>query len=79
MNSDSAVIWKSFCPARQRNLPETIAIAVGTKAKTYRSVWKSYDSAIKALEYQFAFGNGEILDYDKIQEYVSRQDTQFHP
>lgn len=55
-----------------------IAIAVGTKAKTYRSVWKSYDSAIKALEYQFAFGNGEILDYDKIQEYVSRQDTQFH-
>ena len=61
-----------------KELDGNITIAVGTKAKTYRSVWKSGESAVKALEYQFVLETGGIIDADLIQKYIEEPETQFH-
>ena len=53
----------------------TVTVALGVRVKTYRSIWQSYDSAIKTLEYQFVFGSDDILDAEDIRAYFSEQDN----
>lgn len=52
-----------------------VTAALGVKVKTYRSIWQSYDSAVKTMEYQFVFGSGNILDAEEIQAFFSEQDN----
>lgn len=49
--------------------------ALGIKVKTYRSIKQSYESAVKTLEYQFVFGEGNLLDAEVIQAYFGDRDN----
>ena len=52
-----------------------ITAALGVKVKTYRSIRQSYESALKTLEYQFVFGEGNLLDAEEIHAYFGKQDN----
>ncbi|MBC7961298.1 MAG: response regulator transcription factor [Vallitaleaceae bacterium] len=46
-----------------------VSIALGNSVKTHRSIYKSYEEALKALKYQFVFGTNCVLVYQEIADY----------
>lgn len=59
--------------ADQDRIPVTASL--GIKVKTYRSIRQSYESAVKTLEYQFVFGEGNLLDAEVIQAYFGDENN----
>lgn len=63
---------EKFIKYINKTLELDISIAVGTIIKGSRNLYKSYEEANKALEYQFIFGLNSVLFYEEINCYFSK-------